>query len=307
MGLAMANKNMTYQGVLLEQELMSRHTSWRVGGVADKLYRPESIADLSAYLASLNSDEFIFWLGLGSNVLISDEGIRGTVICTSGVLNEIKLLDDTRIYLEAGVPSPKLARFSAKSGLTGAEFLCGIPGTFGGALAMNAGAVGGETWNIVESVETIDARGNRYQRTPADFNTGYRYVEAKSNNGHKEWFVSAIVKLEKGKADESLLKIKNHLSRRSSTQPTQQPNAGSVFRNPENDFAARLIESCGLKNFCVGGACVSEKHANFIINTGTATAKDIVTLIEKIHMNVKQQHGVNLLLEVQIVEPHGDK
>ena len=205
--------------------------------------------------------------------------------------------------MEAGVPSPKLAKFSARLGLTGAEFLSGIPGTFGGALKMNAGAVGGETWDIVESIETIDAQGKIHKRTVEDFNISYRHVEKKNKTASEaeEWFVSAVVKLAVGNKEESLQKIKNHLNRRGATQPTQQPNAGSVFRNPEGDYAARLIESCGLKDFCIGGACVSEKHANFIINTGTATAKDIAALIKTVHEKVLQQHGVDLIREVQIV------
>ena len=203
--------------------------------------------------------------------------------------------------MEAGVPSPKLAKFSAKLGLTGAEFLSGIPGTIGGALKMNAGAVGGETWDVIESVETINMKGEIHKRMPEEFSIAYRHVEAKEEHAQYEWFVSAVIKLSKGNKEESLQTIKSHLNRRGATQPTQQPNAGSVFRNPEGDYAARLIESCGLKNFCVGGACVSEKHANFIINTGTATAKDIETLINTVHEKVQQQHGVGLIREVQIV------
>jgi UDP-N-acetylmuramate dehydrogenase len=308
MGLAMKKDNMTYKGVLLEHEPMSRHTSWRVGGVADRFYRPADINDLSLYLKSLNSSEPVFWLGLGSNLLVTDAGIRGTVVCTSGVLNDIKSIDETRIYVEAGVPSPKLAKFSAKLGLAGAEFLSGIPGTFGGALKMNAGAVGGETWDIVESIETIDMHGEIHKRTPEEFSIAYRHVVPKDDLKQQEWFVSAVIKLSVGNKDESLQIIKKHLNRRSATQPTQQPNAGSVFRNPEGDYAARLIESCGLKNFCIGGACVSEKHANFIINTGTATAKDIEVLINTVHEKVKQQHAVDLIREVQIVgETSGDQ
>ena len=308
MGLAMTQNNMRYKGILLEHESMSRHTSWRVGGVADSFYRPSDINDLSSYLKSLPANEAVFWLGLGSNLLVTDAGIRGTVICTSGVLNEIKQLDESRIYLEAGVPSPKLAKFSAKLGLTGAEFLSGIPGTFGGALKMNAGAVGGETWDIVESVETIDIHGELHNRTPDEFSIAYRHVEAKEDSKQQEWFVSAVIKLSAGDKAESLQTIKKHLNRRSTTQPTQQPNAGSVFRNPEGDYAARLIESCGLKNYCIGGACVSEKHANFIINTGTATAKDIEDLINAVHKKVQQQHSVNLIREVQIVgEANGEQ
>lgn len=301
MELAMTNNTMTYKGVLLEQEPMSRHTSWRVGGVADRFYRPTDLNDLSLYLKSLKEDESVFFLGLGSNLLVTDAGIRGTVVCTSGVLNEIKLIDETRLYVEAGVPSPKLAKLSAKSGLTGAEFLSGIPGTLGGALKMNAGAVGGETWDVVESVETIDMQGNIHKRTPEEFSIAYRHVESKEDYLQKEFFVSAIIKLNKGNKEDSLQTIKKHLNRRGATQPTQQPNAGSVFRNPEGDYAARLIEACGLKGFCIGGACVSEKHANFIINTGTATAKDIEVLIETVHGKVQQQHDVNLIREVQIV------
>jgi len=299
MELAMANNNMTFKGVLLENEPMSRHTSWRVGGVADYFYRPTDLNDLSLYLKSLNQDDAVFFLGLGSNLLVADSGIRGVVICMSGVLNEIKIIDETRIYVEAGVPSPKLAKFSAKQGLTGAEFLSGIPGTIGGALKMNAGAVGGETWDIVEYVETIDRCGEVHKRTAEEFAIAYRSVKDKQDL--QEWFVAAVVKLSAGDKDKSLETIKAHLNRRGATQPTQQPNAGSVFRNPENDYAARLIESCGLKGFCVGAACVSEKHANFIINTGTASAKDIKVLINTVHDKVQQQHGIDLIREVELV------
>ena len=306
MGLAMTKEDMTYRGMLLEHEPMSRHTSWRVGGSADCFYRPADIEDLSLYLQNIKKTDSVFWLGLGSNVLVNDKGIRCNVICTSGVLNTIKHIDETRIYIEAGVPSPKLAKFSAKLGLQGAEFLSGIPGTFGGALKMNAGAMGGETWDIVESVETIDIQGVRHQRKPEEFCVSYRHVEPAVKNSSQEWFVSAVIKLSKGDKEESLQKIKSHLSRRSATQPTQQANAGSVFRNPENDYAARLIESCGLKNYCIGGACVSDKHANFIINSGTATAKDIEALIDYVHGKVLQQYGINLVREVQLIGEHGE-
>ena len=301
MDLTVAKENMTYRGTLLENEPMSRHTSWRVGGVADRFYNPADLDDLTSFLQGLPADEPVFWVGLGSNLLVMDQGIRGTVICTSGVLNEIHSIDETHIYVEAGVPSPKLSKFSAKLGLTGAEFLAGIPGNIGGALKMNAGAVGGETWKIIESVKTIDEAGNLHTRTAKDFNISYRHVSPKDESRNNEWFISAVVKLAKGNKEKSLQRIKEYLDRRSSTQPTQQPNAGSVFRNPEGDFAARLIESCGLKNFCVGGACVSEKHANFIVNTGTATAKDIRDLIDIIHAKVLRHHDINLVKEVQII------
>jgi len=304
MALAMIKETMTIKGSLLKGESMSRHTSWRVGGNADCFYRPLDLQDLSLFLKSLKEGESVFWLGLGSNILINDEGIKGTVICTSGAFSEIKQLDENHIYVEAGVASPKLAKFSAKCGLTGAEFLSGIPGTVGGALKMNAGAVGGETWDIVESVKTIDIFGEVHTRQPEEFLVSYRHTESKEQL--KEWFVSAIIKLSVGDKNESLQKIKKYLTRRSATQPTQQPNAGSVFKNPDNDYAARLIEKCGLKNYCIGGACVSEKHANFIINTGTATAADIEALIEHVHATVYQQYNVDLTREVQSIGENGE-
>lgn len=295
---------MQLRGIMKQYEPMSRHTSWRVGGVVKCFYQPADLTDLQQLLQQLPAEEPLFWIGLGSNLLVRDGGLPGTVICTSGVLNGIEWLEDNRVYAEAGVASPQLARQTAKRGLRGAEFLCGIPGTFGGALAMNAGAMGGETWNIVESVQVIDRQGNLKTRLADEFETGYRYVKGPAD----EWFVGATLKLETGNAEEGLQKIKQHLARRGATQPTSQPNAGSVFRNPPGDYAARLIEQCGLKNTCIGGACVSEKHANFIINTGTATARDIELLMQRVAYEVKQITGIELVREVQIVgdfdEPH---
>lgn len=292
---------MQLRGEMQQLEPMSRHTSWRVGGVAEHFYRPADVADLQQLLQQLPAHEPLFWLGLGSNLLVRDGGIRGTVICTSGVLNGIEWLEDNRVYVEVGVASPQVARQTARRGLHGAEFLCGIPGTFGGALAMNAGAMGGETWNIVESLKMIDRQGNLRIRRADEFETSYRHVRGRED----EWFVGATLQLEAGDASQSLQQIKQHLARRGATQPTSQPNAGSVFRNPPGDYAARLIEQCGLKNTCIGGACVSEKHANFIINTGTATARDIELLIQRVADEVQQSSGIELVREVQIVgEPH---
>ncbi|MFP3872816.1 MAG: UDP-N-acetylmuramate dehydrogenase [Thiohalophilus sp.] len=294
-------ETMQLRGEMQQLEPMSRHTSWRVGGVAEHFYRPADVADLQQLLQQLPAHEPLFWLGLGSNLLVRDGGIRGTVICTSGVLNGIEWLEDNRVYVEVGVASPQVARQTARRGLHGAEFLCGIPGTFGGALAMNAGAMGGETWNIVESLKMIDRQGNLRIRRADEFETSYRHVRGRED----EWFVGATLQLEAGDASQSLQQIKQHLARRGATQPTSQPNAGSVFRNPPGDYAARLIEQCGLKNTCIGGACVSEKHANFIINTGTATARDIELLIQRVADEVQQSSGIELVREVQIVgEPH---
>jgi len=285
------------RGILLFNERMSQYTRWRVGGLADCLYKPASVDDLAQFLATLSPSESIFWLGLGSNLLIRDGGIRGTVILTAGLLDEIHLVSDTKLRVESGVFCAKVARFSAKKHLTGAEFLAGIPGTMGGALAMNAGAFAGETWDRVKSVETMDRHGQIHHRLPSDFQVSYRQVVMPAG----EWFIAAQLQLSPGDAISSLAKIKGYLMARNISQPTQLASCGSVFRNPNNDFAGRLIEASGLKGLCVGGACVSEKHANFIINTGQASADDIEQLIDKVTMIVQRQHGVQLQTEVHRV------
>lgn len=286
------------RGNLLLDEPMSKHTSWRIGGPADRYYQPADIDDLAQFLAQLPASEPVFWLGLGSNLLVRDAGIRGTVIATSGVVNGLSQLDETTVRAEAGVACAKVARFCARAGLSGSAFLAGIPGTMGGALAMNAGAFGGETWGVVAAVETVDRHGRLHRRTPDEFEIAYRHVRGPQG----EWFLAAELQLEGGgNPDLLLVEIKALLSKRSDTQPTQLPNAGSVFRNPEADYAARLIEACGLKGICEGAACVSDKHANFIINTGGATAHDVEALIERITNTVAEKTSVQLQREVHIV------
>ncbi len=285
------------RGELRLQEPLSAHTSWRVGGRAAQFYQPADIADLAQFIAALDEDLPLLWLGLGSNILVRDGGLPGVVICTSGVMNELQFLEHERLRVEVGLAMPQLARQCARQGLRGTEFLCGIPGTVGGGLAMNAGALGGEIWDLVESVETVDRQGRLYLRRANEFEVAYRRVIGPLD----EWFVAATLQLDAGDSVESLQQIKTHLARRSATQPTRQPSAGSVFRNPPDDYAARLIEAAGLKNCCVGGACVSGKHANFIVNTGNACAADIETLIEKIEQQVKAEYGVELVREVRIM------
>ncbi|MEW6647777.1 MAG: UDP-N-acetylmuramate dehydrogenase [Pseudomonadota bacterium] len=292
-----AQRSQAGHGVLLEREPMSRHTTWRVGGPADRYYQPTDIADLARFLATLPVDEAVFWVGLGSNLLVRDGGIRGTVIATANLLNGIEQVDAVTVRVEAGVPCAIVARFCARLGLTGAEFLAGIPGTLGGALAMNAGAFGGETWNLVRMVETLDRHGQRRERTIDDYRVGYREVDGPAG----EWFVAATLVLQHGDTAAASTRIRELLDKRAATQPTQQPNAGSVFRNPPGDYAARLIESCGLKGRCIGGACVSEKHANFIVNTGKATAADIEMLIGEVADIVQQRCGIRLVQEVHVV------
>ncbi|MGD8919326.1 MAG: UDP-N-acetylmuramate dehydrogenase, partial [Gammaproteobacteria bacterium] len=274
-------------GRLRENEPMARHTSWRVGGPADRYYTPSSIDDLRQFLASLPADEPIFWVGLGSNLLVRDGGVRGTVICTHGVLAGLERLADGSVRAEAGVPCAKLARQCVRWGLGSAEFFAGIPGTVGGALAMNAGAFGGETWSHVLFVETVDRQGVLHRRDKDAYDISYRSVRGPG----EEWFLAATFRFRED-AKASTADIKALLARRKASQPIGLPSCGSVFRNPPGDHAARLIESAGLKGRRIGGAEVSEKHANFIINAGGASALDIERLIDFVRDTVEQVHGI---------------
>lgn len=297
----MAAQQPTLRGTLKLNEPMARHTSWRVGGPAERYYEPADLDDLAQFLSQVAADEPLFWVGLGSNLLVRDGGIRGTVIVTTGLLNEMSLLENGLVRIEAGVSCAKAARFAARQGLVGAEFLAGIPGTMGGALAMNAGAFGDETWPHVAAVETIDRHGHRFVRRPDEYEVSYRHVSGPAN----EWFVAAHLKLSSGDAMAATARIKELLDRRNASQPIGQPSCGSVFRNPPNDYAGRLIEASGLKGQCIGGACVSTKHANFIINSGNATAAEIEAMIAKVVTIVEQQHGIRLMPEVHIVGEKG--
>ena len=284
------------RGDLRRNEPLSKYTSWRVGGIAQYFYRPADKADLATFMAQLTPAEPILWLGLGSNLLVRDGGFAGTVIATAGLLHDITVEKNT-IHADVGVYCSKLAKKAAKSGLTGAAFLAGIPGTLGGALAMNAGAHGVETWSLISDVTTIDRQGQFKQRAAADFKVAYREVKMPAD----EWFISATLDLQPGDQESERVQIKELLRKRNASQPTNQPCAGSVFRNPDNDFAGRLIEQQGLKGLSVGGAEVSEKHANFIVNTGTATAADIETLIELVQQKVEHAYGIRLQPEVHII------
>jgi len=293
----MSVNNKALRGEYSEQTPLLRYNSWRVGGMAERLYKPYDCADLSDFLKNLAPAEPLTWLGLGSNVLIRDGGIKGTVIITQGRLDGLAAVDAVTVRAEAGVSCAKVARFCAKLGLTGVEFLAGVPGTIGGALAMNAGAFGSETWDYVSSVETMDRQGATHQRLPKDYELGYRSVKAPA----EEWFIAAYFKCERGDAQTSINTINDFLKRRAATQPTNEPSCGSVFRNPPKDFAARLIEACALKGTRKGDACVSEKHANFIVNKGAATAADIEALIEEVAATVYAKQQVKLIKEVKIL------
>ena len=288
-----------FQGELLHNALLADYTTWRVGGRAKALYKPTSKADLAIFLKQLPSEEPLMWLGLGSNSLIRDAGFSGTVILTQGCLDGLSVLDETHVFVESGVSCAKMARFCSRNGLAGAEFWAGIPGTMGGALRMNAGCFTGETWDSVVEVETITRSGQIRTRPSTEFEYAYRHL---AGLDVEEWFISATCRLTPGDKDESLDRIKELLAKRAATQPTGEYNCGSVFRNPPNQYAAKLIESCGLKGKRMGGAVVSEKHANFIINDeGLACARDIELLIQWVQRTVLEQTGVSLFREIHII------
>jgi UDP-N-acetylmuramate dehydrogenase len=287
------------RGELRLNESMARHVSWRAGGAADRFYVPADLDDLGDFLRQLPREEPVLFVGLGSNLLVRDGGLRGTVVMTHSAKLRPRL-ESGLIYAEAGVASPKVARFAAMHDMEGAEFLAGVPGCVGGALAMNAGCYGGETWDIVERVVTIERSGRLVLRKKDEFDIAYRHAAAKPER--EEWFAAAWFSLQRGDGETSRGVIKELLGRRIATQPLSLPNAGSVFRNPPKDHAARLIESCGLKGFGRGGARVSEKHANFIVNPqGAARASDIEWLVQHIQRMVYQMKGVVLHTEVRIV------
>ena len=293
------------RGELREDEPMARHVSWRAGGPARRFYAPTDLDDLSRFLKQLPPEEPILFVGLGSNLLVREGGWRGTVVLMHRPAKH-PVMEDSLIYAEAGVACPKVARFAAIHSLGSAEFLSGIPGTIGGALAMNAGCYGGETWDLVERVTTIDRSGELRSHPKSDFDVGYRRCEMKADanaSGGDVWFAGAHFKLPDGDTEESREIIKALLQKRIAAQPLQQPNAGSVFRNPpEGRPAARLIQFCGLRGLERGGARVSEKHANFIVNPkGAGSAADIEWLILHIQEKVKEETRVELATEVQIV------
>ena len=287
------------RGRLLFDEPLSRYNTWGVGGNAQCLFQPADLDDLRHFFANSDPALAATWLGLGSNVLVRDAGIKGVVIITQGGLDKVQFINQ-QIYAQAGVACAKLARAAVRKNLTGIEFMAGIPGTVGGALVMNAGAFGSQTWDQVDSVEVINRQGKIFQRNASDFTYGYRQVQTHQN----EWFVSACLRLKKPEQTDNVVSIKALLAKRAATQPVGKKNCGCVFKNPANAYAASLIENCGLKGFSIGGACVSTKHANFILNQQQATAADIEALIEHIQASVREKYNLELIPEVRFL---GDK
>ncbi len=284
------------RGRLLLDEVLAPYTSWRVGGPADVVYFPADIQDLAYFMQRLPPTLPLHWLGLGSNTLVRDGGLEGAVIITQGALKQLTQAE-TALRVEAGVSCAQLARFSARLALEGLEFMAGIPGTVGGALAMNAGCYGGETWQFVSQVETLNRQGEFKLRPASDFEVSYRHVKKPQD----EWFVAGHFQARSGTKAVALEKIRQLLEKRNAAQPTGLPNCGSVFRNPPQNYAARLIENCGLKGYKKGGAVVSEKHANFIINEGGAKAAEIEALVCEIKAMVEEKFGVCLIPEVCMI------
>ncbi|MGH8260369.1 MAG: UDP-N-acetylmuramate dehydrogenase [Steroidobacteraceae bacterium] len=278
-------------------ERMSRHTSWHVGGPVEVFFTPRDRADLVAFLPTVPERTPVHWIGLGSNLLVRDGGLRGAAIATHGALERLERVNETTVYCEAGVACARIARQCIKWGLGPAEFFAGIPGTLGGALAMNAGAFGGETWRHIVEVETVDRRGAEHTRTAGEYQVSYRHVRPPVEG---EGFLAARLRFEHRPAANDA-EVRSLLERRKASQPIGEWSCGSVFTNPAGDHAARLIEAAGLKGYRIGDASVSMKHANFIINHGAATAADIERLIEHVRTEVERRHGVCLVPEVRIV------
>ena len=287
------DKNTIYNNVDLKS-----FNSWKVGGRAEQFLICDDKAILSTLIKTKKIKLPITFLGLGSNLLVRDGGVKGTVIVMHGGLKKINHDEDNLIYSEAGVSCSKLAKFTAGKGLGNSAFFSGIPGTVGGALAMNAGCYGSETWDYVQKVLMINLDGDQVERNKLDFKINYREVK---NSNTDEFFLAAWFKFPKGDKEEAGKKIRELLAHRKNTQPLNWPTAGSTFRNPQGNFAAKLIEDCDLKGYRIGGAQVSDKHANFIVNLGDASAEDIENIIIYIQQVVFKKKNIQLKREIKII------
>lgn len=286
------------RGELREREPMAGHVSWRAGGPAALWFRPADAEDLATFLAAYEGE--VLPVGLGSNLLVRDGGWPGAVIILYDVFTTLDIdAQSGRVETGAGVHCATLATQCAKAGLAGATFFGGIPGSIGGALAMNAGAWGGETWEVVEGVEVLHRDGRRERLDAQAFETGYRHARGPSE---ALIYLAATLALRPGGDVPALrAELREMLAERRAKQPVGQPSCGSVFRNPEGDHAAALIERCGLKGHRIGEAEVSTKHANFILNRGAARAADIEALLLEVQRRVAESTGIRLQPEVRIV------
>lgn len=287
------------RGNLRQNHLLAGYTSWKIGGEAEYFYEPADLEDLKFLLQSWEQQP-ITVLGAATNVLIRDGGIKGLVIYLRNCLNGLDELDNFTLRIEAGVGLARLLQKCLSLGMCDAAFMAGIPGTIGGALAMNAGANGDCIWNHVACVETINRQGKIKLRQAKEFAASYRQV---SGLAEDEWFVAAQLNFVRGNMDvqEIQLQVSEYLQKRRNSQPLDLPSCGSVFRNPPGDYAARLIEICGLKGKQIGGAKISQKHGNFIVNCENASAVDVETLMQEIVFTVKQKYNIDLISEVHIL------
>lgn len=279
-------------------EPMKNHTTFRIGGPADILVKPSDIKQIkNVYMACRKENEPCMIIGNGSNVLVSDDGIRGVVILLLDNYKRIRVENDM-ITAQAGARLSKIGAAALRGSLTGFEFACGIPGTLGGACIMNAGAYGGEMKDILLSVTAMDKNGNIKEYQPHEMQLAYR-----SSRFEKEGLVvlEAKLQLQKGNRSEIEAYMKDLAARRREKQPLEYPSAGSTFKRPEGFFAGKLIMDAGLRGYSVGDACVSEKHCGFVINKGTATAEDVCTLMKNVSAKIKDTFGVTLEPEVRII------
>ena len=285
-----------FEGDCSYDESMAKHTSWRVGGRADLFYSPKSRKDLVYFLSSIDPNLPITWIGRGTNILVRDAGIRGVVISTKSFLKEIEKTSEYLYKVEAGVACVELALFCQKNGIGPAAFFSGIPGSIGGALTMNAGSFGMETWDLVKEVEVINEKGDISFLEKESFDIAYRTVTFP----FRLWFLSCSMSLSSDEqtTKDNLIELRNQRIR---TQPLSEDTCGSVFKNPPGNFAGALIEGSGLKGFKIGSASISEQHANFIVNEGGATARDIENLIKHTRQAVREKFDIDLQPEVRII------
>ncbi len=280
-------------------EPLSKHTTFKIGGVADTYVKVTSLSKLSTILKECRESDIDYMIiGNGSNILASDDGYRGVVIRLDGDFRKIALVDDDTVYCGAGATLAALCKFALNNGLSGLEFAWGIPGSVGGAVFMNAGAYGGEMKDVVYSVNHLTKNGEPGRTEKDDLQFGYRISVYRQNNAI---ITGATLKLRKDNPEDIRARMDDYLGRRSSKQPLEYPSAGSVFKRPAGAYAGALIEQCGLKGHSHGGAQVSEKHAGFIINKANANANDVKSLIREVQTKVYDETGYNLECELIIL------
>lgn len=289
--------------LIREQVMMKQLTTFRIGGPAEYLIEPRSVFELQLVRKIAQKYHLPFFLmGHGSNLLVLDGGIPGITVRLGGAFSEAVLVNETEWSVQAGMLLSDLAKKSQILGLSGLEFAAGIPGTVGGGLYMNAGAYGGEMAQVVTGADVFDgSRG--FHLSAEELELSYRHSLCMD---HPDWLITRVeLKLTPGDPDAIRAVMDDLQQRRRDKQPLSQPSAGSFFKRPQGDYAARLIEAAGLKGFRVGGAAVSEKHAGFVVNLGNATAKDVLSLMEQVQERVEAMSGIRLSPEVRFVGVEG--